>query len=152
MLTNRKAGSDGDVQLAGLTQDSLQPHNPVARWRFFASLILISILGLTSCGDQPPTVDEWEVTWTNTVSTVEEASTPSATKRQCDDILAYLRVQRTVVSPVPLADLETPVDAWFSEAESIFFACDLSGDAAGQSLETLQALQGEVETVLEVEG
>lgn len=141
-----------EVQLTGLTQASLHPHNKVARRSFFSILALIAILSLTSCGDEAPPVNEWQVTWNNTVSTVEEASTPDATQEDCDEILAYLRVQRTVVSPVPLEDLETPVDAWFSEAESIFFDCDLAGDAAAQSLETLQALQGEVETVLEIEG
>lgn len=116
------------------------------------TLSLIAILFVTSCGGQPPPVSEWEVTWRNTVSTVQEASNPDTTQPECDDILAYLRVQRTVVSPVPLEDLETPVDAWFSEAESVFFECDLGGNAAAGSLETLRALESEVEAVLEVEG
>jgi hypothetical protein len=147
-----KGVGSADVQLTGLTQASLHPHKKLAWRRLFATSGFVAILALTSCGEQAPPVDEWEVTWNNTVSTVEEASITDATQEDCDDILAYLRVQRTVVSPVPLEDLETPVDAWFSEAESIFFDCDLAGDAARRSLETLQALQGEVAAVLDLEG
>ena len=141
-----------DVQLTGLTQATFHPHNEAARRAYAAILIAISILTMVSCGEQAPPVNEWEVTWNNTVATVAEASTPDATQSECDDVLSYLRVQRTVVSPVPLADLETPVDAWFSEAESIFFDCDLGSDTAAGSLETLQVLEREVEAVLEVEG
>jgi hypothetical protein len=145
--------TSGDVQLTGLRQGSIHAHNEVARQRFIATtLSLIAIVAATSCGDQTPRINDWETTWNNTVSVVDEASIPNVTQDECGDILAYLRVQRTVLSPVPLNDLETPVDAWFAGAEALFFECDLADDAAQQSLETLQALQGEVDAVLEVEG
>lgn len=135
-----------------MKQASLHQHNAASPRRLLYRLSAITVIFLTSCGSQPPPVGEWEVTWSNTVSTVEEASTPDADQQQCDDILAYLRVQRTVVSPVPLEDLETPVDTWFSEAESIFFECDLDSDSAADSLESLRALESEVQAVLELEG
>lgn len=105
-----------------------------------------------SCGDQSEPVDEWEVIWDDTIATVAEASTPDATQPECQEMLGYLRAQRTVLAPVPIADLETPVDGWFLEAESIFFECDLGGEKARDALLTLEALEGEVEVVLEVEG
>ncbi len=67
-------------------------------------------------------------------------------------MLAYLRVQRTVLSPVPLDDLEAPVDRWFREAEGVFFNCDLDDEAAQESLVTLEAIEGEIDAVFEVEG
>lgn len=117
-------------------------------------LAALSIAGVVvvSCGGQPAPVGEWEVTWRNTVAAVAEVSTPDITREQCQDLLAYLRVQKTVLGPVPLDGLETPVDRWLLEAESIFFECDLGGEDAEQSLTTLQSLQAEVETVLEIEG
>lgn len=106
---------------------------------------------MTSCGDRPEPVDEWEVLWLSTVARVSEASTPDITRQQCEDMVAYLREQRTVVTPVPLEDLRTPVDGWFSEAEGIFFDCDLADSRVEESLVTLEALEGEVESVLAVE-
>lgn len=94
---------------------------------------------------------EWETIWKKTTATVNEASAADFTTEQCQDLLGYLRVQRTVLNPVPLEDLRTPVDTWFNEAEAIFFECDLDGAAAQESLLTLEAVEGEVDVVLEVE-
>lgn len=140
-----------DVELTGLRHGPLHQHED-HNLRWLCATLLAAVVTLTACGQQPTPLSEWEVTWRNTLSTVEEASTPEITQQECEDILAYLRVQRTVVSPVPLEDLETPVDDWFAEAEAIFFECDLADDATQGSLETLRALEAEVETVLELEG
>lgn len=137
--------------MRSLKQASRRSHKHHPTRKLLAAILAAGLLTLTSCGDQPAPISTWEVTWHNTLSTVDEASTPDATRDQCEDILAYLRVQRTVLSPMPLDDLETPVDAWFAEAEAIFFECDLA-NASQESLETLQTLEAEVETVLELEG
>ena len=115
------------------------------------AVAVLTAMVATSCGNGSGPVDEWETIWRNTVSTVTEATTSDVTPDQCEDVLGYLRVQRTVLTPVPIDDLETPIDRWFSEAESVFFDCDLDGDAAQESLLSLEALQGEVESVIEVE-
>lgn len=140
------------VELTRLRHGPLHEHTQQTSRRFLAATLLAAVLITTSCDGQPTPINEWEVTWRNTVSTVEEASTPDVTQESCEDILAYLRVQRTVMSPVPLDDLENPVDDWFAEAEAIFFECDLADDATRASLETLRALEAEVETVLDLEG
>jgi hypothetical protein len=139
-----------DVELAGLTQAPIHPHNRSLRRRITA-ILLFATLSATACGGSRPTVTGWEVTWANTVAIVEEAVASDIAQQECDDILAYLRVQRTTLSPVPLDDLETPVDSWFSVAESVFFECDVTSDGAQESLETLQAVEAEVQAVLEVE-
>lgn len=141
----------GRCTVDGLTQ-AWSKSKAASPSRLLIIVSLVAGLALTSCGEQPAPLSEWEVTWFNTVSTVDAASTANATQRDCEDMLSYLRVQRTVVSPVPLEDLEVPVAAWFSEAESIFFDCDLGSATADDSLETLRALENEVEAVLEVEG
>ncbi len=112
---------------------------------------LVLALVVTGCGDKTEPVDEWEAIWSSTVATVAQASTSDLASDQCQDLLGYLRVQRLVLAPVPLDDLEQPIDSWFTEAEGIFFECDLSGDATQSSLLTLEALEGEVAVVLEVE-
>lgn len=85
------------------------------------------------------------------MATVAGATGGDLTPEQCQELLGYLRVQRTVMTPVPLEDLQTPVDTWFNEAEGIFFECDLDSDGAQDSLLTLEAVEGEVDIVLEVE-
>jgi len=114
-------------------------------------IVLAFALASTACGDRTEPVDDWEAIWRNTVATVAQSSTPDLASEQCQDLLGYLRVQRTVLTPVPLDDVEAPVDRWFIEAESLFFECELSGDAAQTSLLTLEAIEGEVDAVLEVE-
>ncbi|HEU4319160.1 MAG TPA: hypothetical protein VFS66_03680 [Acidimicrobiia bacterium] len=105
----------------------------------------------TACGDGNEPVGEWERSWGDIVATVAGATDGDLTPEQCQDLLGYLRVQRTVVTPVPLEDLETPVDTWFNEAESIFFDCDFDSDRSRETLLTLEAVEGEVDIVLEVE-
>jgi hypothetical protein len=117
--------------------------------------VLVIALGIalaaTACGDETDPIDEWEPIWRNTIATARQANTPDLASEQCQDLLGYLRVQRTVLTPVPLEDLEQPVDRWFTEAEGIFFECELSGDATQDSLVTLEAIEAEVDAVLEVE-
>lgn len=140
-----------DVELTGLTQEA-DLHRSQASDRMLAAAIgLIVALAVTGCGDKTEPADEWEAIWSSTVATVAQASTSDLASDQCQDVLGYLRVQKTVLTPVPLDDLEQPFDSWFTEAEGIFFECDLSGDAAQSSLLTLEALEGEVAVVLEVE-
>jgi len=116
----------------------------------FAIALLVA-LTITACGNGDEPASEWETVWRNTVATVAGATDGDLTPEQCQDLLGYLRVQRTVTTPVPLEDLETPVDTWFTEAESIFFECDLDSDSAQESLVTLETLEGEVDTVLEIQ-
>jgi hypothetical protein len=108
-------------------------------------------LAATACGDETDPSDGWEPIWRNTIATARQASTPDLASEQCQNLLGYLRVQRTVLTPVPLEDLEEPVDRWFTEAEGVFFECELGGDAAQDSLLTLEAIEAEVDAVLEVE-
>lgn len=115
------------------------------------AVVLVGALTLSSCGDGTEPVEEWEAIWRSTVATVTEASTADLGGDQCQDLLGYLRVQRTVLTPVPLEDLSTPFDGWFSEAEAVLFACDLGSEATQESLLTLEALEAEVDAVLEVE-
>ena len=115
------------------------------------AITLTVALTVTACGDGAEPPSEWETIWRNTVATVAAATDGDPTPEQCQDLLGYLRVQRTVMTPVPLEDLETPVDTWFTEAESVFFDCDLDSDSAEESLLTLEAVEGEVDIVLEVE-
>lgn len=137
----------------GLTRSHpLRDHIRLHRGAVFATLILIASLILTGCDDQPLPLDEWEGAWRDTVSHVEDSADPSITVEECEDVLAYLREQRGTLAPVPLEDLETPVDSWFAETESIFFDCNLASAAARESLASARALEGEVDVVLTLEG
>jgi hypothetical protein len=140
-----------DVELTGLTQDTELPRNGAPEWTLLTALALLLGLVVTACGDGTEAASEWEAIWRNTTSTVADAITSDLTVEQCQDMLGYLRVQKTVLSPVPLDDLEAPVDRWFGEAEGIFFECDLDGEAARESLVTLEATGAEIEAVFEVE-
>jgi hypothetical protein len=145
------AGNLVDVELTGLRQVT-ELHRSHDSDRLLAVVIgLVLALVVTGCGDATEPLDEWEAVWSSTISTVAQASTSDISTDQCQDLLGYLRVQRLNLAPVPLDDLEEPIDSWFTEAERIFFECDLSGDAGQSSLVTLEALEGEVAVVLEVE-
>ncbi len=136
----------------GLTRSHpLRDHTRLHRAAVFAALILIASL-LTGCDDQPLPLDDWEDAWRETASNVEQRADPSITVEECEDVLAYLREQRSVLAPVPLEDLETPIDSWFAETESIFFDCDLASATARESLASARALEGEVDVVLSLEG
>ena len=135
----------------GLRQDTELNHSQDSDRMLAVAIGLVVAVVVTACGDATEPVDEWEAVWSSTVSTVAQASTSDPGTEECQDVLGYLRVQRVALAPVPLDDLEEPVDSWFTEAEGIFFACDLSGEAAQSSLITLEALEGEVDVVLEVE-
>lgn len=136
----------------GLTQETELSRPRASQGRFALATALLTAFFATACGNGTEVASEWETIWGNTLSAFMEASTSAPSEEQCQDMLGYLRVQRTVLSPVPLEDLEPSVDRWFREAESVFFDCDLADEAAQESLETLEAIEAEVEAVLEVEG
>lgn len=117
-----------------------------------AVLALISLVLVTSCGEQPRPLGEWEIAWFDTTETVSQSAVPGTSVNECEEVLAYLRDQRLLLTPVPIDDLEEPVDSYFSETESLFFDCEFEGPRAEHSLETIEALQAEVETVLRLEG
>jgi hypothetical protein len=134
-----------------LTQDTELHRNWAPDWTLVVAVGLVVALLVTACGDATEPVEEWEAIWNSTASAVAQASITEPDLDECQDLLGYLRVQRAVLAPVPLDDLEEPIDSWFTEAEGVFFECDLGGDAAQSSLVTLEALEGEVAVVLEVE-
>ena len=76
---------------------------------------------------------------------------PDITPQQCEEMLAYLRVQRTVLTPVPIEDVKRPFDRWFETAEGILFECDMGDEVVEERLLTLEALEDEIEAVLALE-
>lgn len=134
----------------GLTPDTELPPGRTSHHPFGLVTLTIAI-AVIACGNETEPVDEWETIWDNTVAIVNEATAADPTSEQCQDLLGYLRVQRTILTPVPLDDLEIPVDTWFTEAEAMFFECDFDREGAEGSLLTLKAVESEVGAVLEVQ-
>jgi hypothetical protein len=117
-------------------------------------VMLIMVMLLGACGDGDLSLEEWETRWEEVVeevaTTIDEGV---ADESACDETLGYLRERRPDLTPPPLGDLEVPVDAWFEEAEGLFFECTiLVPGAAADQLTTLHALEAEVTVILQLEG
>ncbi len=112
-----------------------------------SAMMLVLLTTLSACMERPMSLEEWEREWTATVERVESAHLEEAGARDCEEALAHLRDRRPELTPAPLDDLQRPVDSWFTLAEGIFFECEFPE----VDLESMDALEAEVEAVLDLE-
>ncbi len=121
--------------------------------RFRQGALILTLLVIVSCGDEMPSLGEWERQWREVVGSVEDQATEPITADQCEQTLAYLRQVRPDLDPPPLPDLEPPVDSWFAEAEDAFFECQFDDqDRRTEVFRSLETYEAEVDTVLSIEG
>lgn len=115
--------------------------------------LMILMLLIAACGGSDLTAEEWETTWDEAVERVDTTVDEGVDQADCEHTLGYLREIRPELSPPPIDNLEAPVDAWFDEAEHLFFDCVwVSEDPSADHLSTLHTLEAEVRTVIDVEG
>ena len=119
-------------------------------------MALLALLGALTgaCGEGRPTVAEWEQQWDRVVGLLPDLSSlEPPDEALCQTTLASLRTESDSLIPPPDPTIDDTVNQWIETAEATFFNCPPTGEIDGfaDAYDVLFRLQGEIETVLEID-
>jgi hypothetical protein len=118
--------------------------------------IVLAAIALTACGSDRPSVAEWQPTWERITATIpdEEAVADGLSVATCGEALAFLRSNRSELTPTPDLAIDDVVTAWIEIAEDAFFECPPDNEQIrdfSEAYAEMLRLEAEVELVLEMD-